>query len=426
MPRVSRETASEAVTTDGLDVRIEHLEGGYSVCFESHTADADLADLFRGLPDDRCQLPRWGYVLRGKVGFRFSDREELYEAGDAYYVPPGHTPVHYAGSGDRRIQPHGRPRADDPGGDGEHACQRGDVMTTLLRPMTSRASTWGARERLLAGLPVSERRLWLAGALTAVLEGGDGPPVVLLHGGIECGGVVWGPVISRLAERHRVIVPDLPGLGQSDAVGRLDAVTFGDWFAELVRLTCSEPPALIAHSIGGSLAVRFAARRRELIRRLVVYAAPGIGPYRMPLGLRVVAIRFGLRPTERNAERFDRWAFFDFDRTRAQDPEWLEAFSAYTQARATVPHVKRTMRGLIGSGTKQVPDAELRRIAVPTELVWGRHDRFVPLELAEGASTRRGWPLRVIDDAGHVPHVERPDAFLGAIRAAVDATAGSR
>ena len=98
MPKVSKETASETVTTDGLEVRLEHLDGGYSVCFESHTADADLASLFRGLPDDRSQLPRWGYVLRGKVGFRFSDREETYEAGDAYYVPPGHTPVHYAGA----------------------------------------------------------------------------------------------------------------------------------------------------------------------------------------------------------------------------------------------------------------------------------------------------------------------------------------
>jgi hypothetical protein len=98
MPKVSRETASETVAIDGLEVRMEHLEGGYSVCFESHTADADLAGLFRGLPDDRCQLPRWGYVVQGKVGFRFRDREETYEAGDAYYVPPGHTPVHYAGA----------------------------------------------------------------------------------------------------------------------------------------------------------------------------------------------------------------------------------------------------------------------------------------------------------------------------------------
>ena len=98
MPNISRQTASENIALAVLDIRLEHLEGGYSVCFESHTADADLADLFRGLPDDQAQLPRWGYVIKGKVGFRFSDREETYAAGDAYYVPPGHTPVHYAGA----------------------------------------------------------------------------------------------------------------------------------------------------------------------------------------------------------------------------------------------------------------------------------------------------------------------------------------
>jgi hypothetical protein len=98
MPNVSKETASEHIPIEGIDVRLENLDGGYTVCFESHTADADLASLFRGLPDDRAQLPRWGYVIKGKVGFRFADREETYDAGDAYYVPPGHTPVHYAGA----------------------------------------------------------------------------------------------------------------------------------------------------------------------------------------------------------------------------------------------------------------------------------------------------------------------------------------
>jgi hypothetical protein len=98
MPKVSRETASTRVSLDGLDVRVEHLDGGYSVCFEQHTADVDLAELFRGLPDDRCQLPRWGYVLEGMITFRFADSEETYVAGDAYFVPPGHTPIHYAGA----------------------------------------------------------------------------------------------------------------------------------------------------------------------------------------------------------------------------------------------------------------------------------------------------------------------------------------
>jgi hypothetical protein len=98
MPKVSRETASKQVTLEGHQIHTEDLEGGYSVCFESHTTDADVAGWFRGLPDDRCQVPRWGYVLAGMITFRLADGEETYVAGDAYYVPPGHTPVHYAGA----------------------------------------------------------------------------------------------------------------------------------------------------------------------------------------------------------------------------------------------------------------------------------------------------------------------------------------
>lgn len=98
MPKVSKTTAAERLDMGNLEVRLEHMEGGYSVCFESHKADADLSRLFEGFPDDRCQLPRWGYVIKGKTSFQFADREEVYEAGDAYYVPPGHIPVHHAGA----------------------------------------------------------------------------------------------------------------------------------------------------------------------------------------------------------------------------------------------------------------------------------------------------------------------------------------
>src|SRR5688572_33174009 len=65
-----------------------------------------------------------------------------------------------------------------------------------------------ARRQLLAGLPVTERRLQLAGISTAVLEGGEGPPVVLLHGPMA-NATHWMRVIPGLAATHRVIVPDL-------------------------------------------------------------------------------------------------------------------------------------------------------------------------------------------------------------------------
>ena len=268
------------------------------------------------------------------------------------------------------------------------------------------------RRRLLDGLPVRERRVVAGGVATALLEGGDGPPLLLLHGGIECGGVYWAPALARLAEQHRIVVPDAPGLGESAPVAELDDARFARWLRELIGLTCDEPPALVAHSLFGTLAARFAVAHSDALARLLVYAAPGVGPYRMPLGLRVVAVRFALRPTARNGERFERFALLDRERTRRRAPAWFDAFSAYGLACARVPHVKRTMNGLIRSGTRRVPDAELRRIGVPAALLWGRHDRMTPLPLAEAASARLGWPLHVIDDAAHVPHIEQPDRFL--------------
>ena len=278
--------------------------------------------------------------------------------------------------------------------------------------MVRRHTEGWARDRLLQGLPVEERRLEVNGIATVVLEGGQGLPLLLLHGGIECGGLYWAPVISRLAEHHRLVVPDVPGLGASAPVDRLDTAVFTDWFAALLRLTCDEQPTLVAHSLLGSLAARFAAQQGELLRRLVVYGTPGIGPYRLPLGLLATAILFDLRPSDRNMERFDRWAFFDLDRARQHDPEWFAAFNAYNLSRGAVPHVKQTMRYLIKTCTKQIPDSELQRIEVPTTLLWGRHDRFVPLRVGQGARSRLGWPLHVIEGAGHVPHIEQPDAFL--------------
>ncbi|RZT12629.1 2-succinyl-6-hydroxy-2,4-cyclohexadiene-1-carboxylate synthase [Kribbella sp. VKM Ac-2569] len=264
------------------------------------------------------------------------------------------------------------------------------------------------RERLLQGLPVDERRIDVNDVSTVVLEGGDGPPLVLLHGGIECGGAYWAPVIPRLAEQHQLVVPDVPGLGQSDPVARLDQATFDSWLSALLELTCDQPPTLIAHSLVGTLAARFAATHGEQLQRLVLYGVPGVGPYRLPIGLQVIAVRFALRPSEANMERFERWAFHDLDSVRRRNPDWMHAFSTYTRSRARVPHVKRTMRYLVTTCTKQVHD----QIDVPTTLLWGAKDRFVPLRLAEEARTRLGWPLKVIGDAGHVPHIERPAAFL--------------
>ena len=97
MPKASKETASHVEDMGVMEGRYEEL-GGYTVGFETFHENADGTPLFRGLPDDRCQSPHWGYVVAGRITFRFADRDEVYETGDAYYAPPGHVPVIDAGT----------------------------------------------------------------------------------------------------------------------------------------------------------------------------------------------------------------------------------------------------------------------------------------------------------------------------------------
>jgi len=75
----------------GGDLRDE-LDG-YTVTFTSLLEDIDATPFMKGLPDDRCQCPHWGYVFKGKMTARYADRDEVFEAGDAFYTPPGHIPV---------------------------------------------------------------------------------------------------------------------------------------------------------------------------------------------------------------------------------------------------------------------------------------------------------------------------------------------
>jgi hypothetical protein len=91
VPKISRETAQ--VEDRGFLVdRCGELDG-YSVDIVTFHEDIDATPFLKGLPEDRCQCPHWGYVTKGRLTYRLGDREEVFEAGDAFYLPPGHVPV---------------------------------------------------------------------------------------------------------------------------------------------------------------------------------------------------------------------------------------------------------------------------------------------------------------------------------------------
>ena len=89
MPKLSKNSAAQHQQHGPVEEWSEDLDG-YSVNFVSFGVDIDSTPLLKGLPEDRCPCPHWGYVFKGRLTYRFAHGEEVHEAGDAFYAPGGH------------------------------------------------------------------------------------------------------------------------------------------------------------------------------------------------------------------------------------------------------------------------------------------------------------------------------------------------
>lgn len=273
------------------------------------------------------------------------------------------------------------------------------------------------RRRLIEGTNMAERRLNVASVSTVLLEGGDGSPVVLLHGQGGFAGM-WGTVLTGLASTHHVIAPDLPGLGASEmSDGAPGTESVMAWLDDLIRQTCTSPPVLIGTSLGGTIAARFAALHGDRLNGLVLVNAGGLaGPVRPAMAVLLALIRHSIWPTRRSSFRLLQGVSLDADRVRRQMGDRWEPFRDYLLDRSRTPSVRSANRRLLRElGFPRIPPEELARIRVPTTLIWGRHDRVMALRTAQTASGLYGWPLVVIEDAAHFISGEQPEALIRAL-----------
>jgi pimeloyl-ACP methyl ester carboxylesterase len=284
-----------------------------------------------------------------------------------------------------------------------------------------RSTAADARRRLLSGIPIAERRLELVGVSTTVLEGGAGPPVVLLHGP-GANATHFASVIPDLVTAHRVIVPDLPGHGASEVrdgeptSGRVLA-----WLGELIEHTCEASPALVGHAFGGAIAVRFAVDRPRRVGRIVLVDSLGLTAFEPAPEFGGALGAFLAEPNERTHDAIWRHCALDLDRLRERMGERWESFEAYNLDRARTPSLQAAQGALMRQfGLPAIPAEQFERIVAPTTLIWGRHDLATRLDVAEAASARYGWPLEVIEECADDPPVEQPEAFLAALRTALD------
>jgi pimeloyl-ACP methyl ester carboxylesterase len=296
--------------------------------------------------------------------------------------------------------------------------RRSDSMATETTH-TPAAAPSAVRERALAGIPATERRMHVEGISTAVLEGGDGSPIVLLHGP-GANASHWARVIPGLMMTHQVIAPDLPGQGASVVDGELTRSRVIDWLDALIDETCERPPVLAGNALGGGIAARFAIERPNGCARLVLVDALGLRPFEP-------SPRFGRAlnefVTDPKAETHDGlWAYCAHDLPGLRDrmgPAW-DAMAAYNLDRARTPSVQKALGVLMGEfALPAIASEDLDRIKVPTHLVWGRHDEATPIEAAQEIAARHGWPLEVIEECADDPPVEQPEEFVRVLREAI-------
>jgi pimeloyl-ACP methyl ester carboxylesterase len=294
-------------------------------------------------------------------------------------------------------------------------------MRTALRARTV-TGMLEMRDRLVAAIPATERRFELAGVSTSVLEVGDGPELLLLHGPGEFA-AKWLRVMPQLVRTHRVIAPDLPGHGSSEVMGgRLDGERVLAWLDELIDAACDGRPTLVGHVLGGSIAARYAVAHSERLERLVLVDTLGLAPFRPAPSFGMRLVGFTVRPTGRSYERFMRKCSVDLDALRSEMGELWAPYEAYNLQLARTPSVKASVRSLMRQvGVPRIPPEDLERIEVPVALIWGRHDLANRLRIAQTAARRYGWPLHVVDDVADDPARDQPDGFVRALRLALAA-----
>ena len=297
-------------------------------------------------------------------------------------------------------------------------------MNTTYAHSTHSPAVQDLRERLLARLPAIERRLSLNGVATAILEGGDGLPVVLLHGPGACG-AQWARSIRALVPTHRIIAPDLPGHGDS---GMFDGVPDSErvcgWLEDLIECTCDVPPVLVGHTLGGAVAARFASTHGERVAALVLVDALGLVEFSPTRAFASALHEFLSAPAALSHDRLWSQCLFDVAAVEKRLGEEWALIKAYSLACAQQPEKLAALGALMEQfGLPAIPPATLAAIKPPTTLIWGRHDQATAPAAAEQCSRRFRWNLHVIDGAADDPTLDQPELFLAELRRVLDSAA---
>jgi len=265
--------------------------------------------------------------------------------------------------------------------------------------------------------------LRVRGHRTHYLEAGEGPPLVLIHGGGlgASGEHGFGRCIPALARHFRVYAIDLLGNGLSDAPAIDYSVQQDVWhLAAFVEALCLEKVLLAGNSRGAEVAVKFALDFPERVAKVLMVASASVA---RDMGIEI-PMSAGRQALRRMHQELSAQTMRAFMQTLIHDPSRISDELVESRVRAASrPGVLEANRASIAAVARQVADpnlaqrAELRhrlpQLTIPLCLVWGREDRFAPLEL--GYQMKERLPnlrqFHVFEDCGHQVQTEQPERF---------------
>jgi pimeloyl-ACP methyl ester carboxylesterase len=288
-------------------------------------------------------------------------------------------------------------------------------------------------ERVLAGTSLVARRVEVHGCGVHVIETGDGPPLLLLHG-TGSYSLFFRPLLERLGG-VRAIAPDRPGQGLSDPAdldrGRYREAVVG-WVDGLLDALGLSAVSLLGHSMGGLWALWYALARPGRVERLVLIGPPQLPGTRAPLPYRVMATP-GLGemlqrlqpPARKSVLQFARLVgegetlpnYPDLvDLLVASGRDTMAARTDLAETRMIVSPFALVTRTGFRHNVRVRPD-ELRQLAVPTLLVWGEHEPLGGTEAAKALHDLMPRSQLELLPAGHAPWLGHPEQLAERVAA---------
>jgi pimeloyl-ACP methyl ester carboxylesterase len=271
---------------------------------------------------------------------------------------------------------------------------------------------------------IEEQNVEIDGLPIRYLSAGEGLPLVLLHGAGD-NSLDWRWVLPALARKHRVYALDLPGSPDSArAAANYSPAFFERFVAAFVDALGIGPATFVGNSLGGLIALRLALSEPACVTALVLVDSAGLGSAVNPVftfvnvpGLGEAAIPLWRMPVGAYQRAWGRTTLLFAHSPRSVPREWLAEQCRLARSPGYLEAHLTVLRALVSPlGQREVLVDRLPSLKIPALVVWGERDRVFPCSQAKRAVARlQEGSLALIPDCGHMPHVECPDRFLGAL-----------